>query len=646
GDDDEIAELLGSGQELWILERATVLRTTSPRDDRPGSGSLVAQIETRDEPVPLPLEHTDVKAGISGYIATVDVTQRFHNPFDTKIEAVYVFPLPQNAAVTDFLMKVGERTIRGVIREREEAQRIYKRARRAGYVAALLTQERPNIFTQRVANIEPGKKIDISIQYFNAMKYRNGEYEFVFPMVVGPRYNPPMSRDGVGSVARGAAGSSGQSTEVSYLRPGERSGHDIALALEIDAGVGIEAMKSVNHVVDTKRLDGGRRRIVLSPNDTVPNKDFVLRYRVAGERIKSDILVQPSDEGSYFTLMLFPPKSLENVKRQPVEFVFVLDCSGSMSGLPLDKCKRTVARSLRKLGPQDTFQIIRFSSSASRLGSTPIAATPANIRRGLDYLDSLHSKGGTEMIEGIRAALSFPTDGTRQRLVSFLTDGFIGNEEQIFAEIHKRLGKARIFSFGIGTSVNRHLLEGMARLGRGAVAYISVDEGVEEVVDQFYDTIAHPALTDIKIDWGGLKVRDVFPKRLPDLFVGRPVLVTGRIDGRAYGDAKVRVSGLAGRVDADFVVSASFADSARHPGVEKVWARKHIEVLSDHLAHVGGTELSQEIERVALEHNLVSRYTAFLAVDSLTRTDGSFGVEVRVGVPVPDGVRYETTVGK
>src|SRR5690606_9345696 len=432
----------------------------------PGSGALVAKVEGETNTVPVPLEHTDVKAHVSGYIGTVDVTQRFHNPFEVKIEASYVFPLPHDAAVSDFVMKVGERTIRGIIREKEEARRIYEQAKRQGHVASLLEEKRPNIFMQSVANIEPGKSIEVSIRYFHTLAYHDGWYEFVFPMVVGPRYNPPHTKDGVAALPRGAEpGASGQGTEVTYLKPGERSGHDISLELVIDSGVSIEEGVSASHQVETsdrKSRSGSTLRTVrLAANDTIPNRDFVYRYRVSGDAIKADLLTHRDERGGFFTLMIHPPKDLEHLKRRPVELVFVLDCSGSMRGEPLAKAKRAVSRALRRLDPRDSFHIIRFSNEAASLGPEPLSATPANIEKGLAFLESLDSGGGTRMITGVEAALDFPHDPARLRLVSFMTDGYIGNENEIFAAIHERMGKsnARIFSFGVGRSVNRHLLE-------------------------------------------------------------------------------------------------------------------------------------------------------------------------------------------
>ncbi|HKW30407.1 MAG TPA: VIT domain-containing protein, partial [Verrucomicrobiae bacterium] len=511
--------------ELWIIARSSD-SGTKPAGDSPGTGSLMAEVE--DKEVPMPLKHTDVHASVSGYIGSVDVVQQFYNPYSGRIEAVYVFPLPHNAAVNEFIMTIGDRQIRGIIRERKEAEQIYQEAKRQGYVASLLTEERPNVFRQSVANIEPGKEIDVTIRYYQTLEYADGWYEFVFPMVVGPRFNPPGMTNGIGAAGRGDAGISGQHTEVQYLRPGERSGHDISLQLDVNAGVTIEEFRCATHDVTHESPSPERLKIALKPKDGIPNRDFVLRYRVAGEKIKSDLLTYRDERGGFFTLMLYPPKELRNLTRQPMEMVFVLDCSGSMSGRPIDQAKAAVERGLKLLQPGDSFQIISFSITASKLGPAPLEATPENIQRGIEYLHDLKGEGGTMMIEGIKAALDFSHDPDRLRFVCFLTDGYIGNETEILGEIHKRLGASRIFSFGIGSAVNRYLIDGMARAGRGAVAYLGSRDDAAAIMEDFFERISHPGLTDIAIDWGGMQVSEVFPHEVPDLFVGRPVILTGR----------------------------------------------------------------------------------------------------------------------
>ncbi len=635
------AELLNvSEDEIWIIAKSE--KPEIINDDKPGSGAMMIKLPEEDKEIPLPLKHTDVKGQISGYIAMVEVTQQFHNPYNEKIEAVYVLPLPQNAAVNEFIMIIGDRKIRGIIRERKEAERIYNQARSQGYVASLLTQERPNIFTQKVANIEPGKQIDVNIKYFNTLAYMDGWYEFVFPMVVGPRFNPPCNTDGIGAVGRGQNGISGQKTEVQYLKPGERNGHDISLSLDIDAGVRIEDTDCSSHVITKNYSTPEKLTVELSNLDSIPNKDFVLRFKVAGDTIKHALVTHQDQRGGFFTLMLYPPENLNNLKRAPMEMIFVLDCSGSMSGQPIAKAKQAIKRALRQLQSEDTFQVIRFSNNASQLGPNPVPATSENIRRAIEYVDKLHGSGGTMMIEGIKAALDFDHDPKRFRLVSFMTDGYIGNETEILAAIYERLGESRIFSFGVGSSVNRYLLDRMAKLGKGAVAYIGLEDNATEIVDLFYERISHPALKDLEIDFGKMKVADVYPNQIPDLFVGRPIIITGRFENKS--NTTIRISGKIGDLAQEFNIPVKLDSTAKHPGIASIWARKQIETLASRAAYDNDSQLPEKIKQVALEYSLMSAYTSFIAVDSSRQTAGDHGISVAVPVPVPDGVKYETTV--
>ncbi len=608
--------------EVWILSRNPEAAATN--ENTVDSASLLAEVGGGE--APMPLLHTDVKASISGGISSVDVTQQFANPYNYKIEAVYVFPLPHNAAVNDFIMTIGKRRIRGIIRDRKEAEQIYQEAREQGYVATLLTEERPNIFRQSIANIEPGNEIDVNITYFNTLDYVDGWYEFVFPMVVGPRFNPPGA----------------QSPDVSYLKPGERSGHDISLRADVDAGTRVEKIECKTHGVTKTVSSPSQFSVQLKPDDTVSNKDFVLRYRVAGSKIKSSLLTQHDGKGNYFALTLYPPEEVENLPRQPLELVFVLDCSGSMSGQPIEQAKAAVERGLRLLQPGDSFQLINFSASASQLGPAPVEATPGNVQRALNYLHTLNADNGTMMLEGIKAALDFPHDPKRLRFVCFLTDGYIGNETEILGEIHKRLGESRIFSFGIGASVNRYLLDEMAKAGRGVSAYLGPNDSAASIMEDFFHRISHPALANVKIDWAAMQASNIFPRSVPDLFPGRAVMLTGKFEGN--GSTTIHVTGEAGGRTLHFDIPANLSDiDSTHKGLPSVWAQMQIADLADELTYAPTPQISYEIRQVALDYNLVSPYTAFLSVDASDVTDSTQSTAVPVAVPLPEGMNKNGT---
>ena len=416
------------------------------------------------------------------------------------------------------------------------------------------------------------------------------------------------------------------------------------MSLNIKAGVNIENVRCVNHSVDIKESSESERQITLSPADSIPNKDFVLRYKVAGEQIKTAIMTHKDDHGQYFTMMLYPPAELRQVQRSPMEMVFVLDCSGSMNGRPLDQARAAVTHALQKLTPRDTFQIIDFSNTASQLGPAPINATPENLRNGLAYLASLNGRGGTEMIEGLKAALDFPHDEGRYRVVSFMTDGYIGNDADILHAVAQKTGDARIFSFGVGQSPNRYLMDRMALLGRGAVAYLSLNDDPVQIMEQFHESIIHPAMTDLSINWGSMNITDVYPQIVPDLIVGRPVVLTGRFTGEP---GTVTVNGRTGMQPVSYSVALDARDSNKeHKGIGAVWARLKI---ADLMAQISRTpdqaeQIQQSVLRTALDYSLMSALTAFVAVDSMTKTEGAFGTTVAVPVPVPEGVRYATAV--
>lgn len=633
-------------EELWIIQKNQASGMLVA-EDQPGQGQLLAKDIDEAKDVPVPLKHTDVKAEILGQIATVRVSQRYQNPFDRKIEAVYVFPLPASAAVNDFLMTIGDRKIRGIVRERAEAEKIYEQAKQQGFVASLMTQERPNVFTQSVANIEPGKSIDIDIQYFHTLDYAEGWFEFVFPMVVGPRFNPKGFNYGIGAIPRGGnSGETDQKTEIEYLKPGERSGHDIAVSVSIDAGVAIKKVEARDHKISSQAKGDRVRVVTLDPADAIPNRDFVLRYKVAGEDVKSAMMVRPDAKGGgFFTLMLVPPQSMENLPRRPLEMVFTLDVSGSMSGPPIEQCREAISYALTHMNADDTFQIIRFANRSDAMSSRPLPATPENIERGLRFIASTEAGGGTMMLDGIRESLDAPGDASRSRYVAFMTDGYIGNEQEILRAVHDMRGQSRVFSFGVGSSPNRFLMDAMAAMGGGVGAYLGLDDDATAVMAAYFERISRPAMTGIAVDFGSMQASDVYPRRVPDLYVGRPVVLTGRFTGEP--PTSVRLTATVGGEKREMVVPVAIDEHAdRHEGLPCVWARAKIADLEERSIWDDGFNAGPAIGRVALEYGLVSAFTAFVAVDSSTRIGGAAAETVNVAVPVPEGVSYETTVSK
>ena len=594
-----------------------------------------------------PLKHTDVKAEISGFISRVVVTQQFENPFKKKIEAVYTFPLPQNAAVDDMTMIVGDRTVRGKILPREEAQAIYEAAKSGGQVASLLDQERANIFTQSVANILPGEQVKITISYVETLSYVNGAYEFVFPMVVGPRYIPGTPK--VQSQSNGSSPDTNHVPDASRITPkaappGVRSGHDISLEVALDAGLIIDNIDSKTHPTDIQRPDAHSARLRLKDSETIPNKDFVLRYDVAGQAIQDALLTHRSEKGGFFTLILQPPERVTAQDVTPKELVFVLDTSGSMEGFPIEKAKETMKLALDSLYPSDTFNLITFAGDTRILFKEPVPATRGNLNKAQAFLRSSSGEGGTEMMTAIKAALE-PSDAqSHVRIVCFMTDGYVGNDMQIISEIQKHQN-ARVFSFGIGSSVNRYLLDKMAEAGRGEVEYVDLDADGSAAARRFHERIRNPLLTDIAIEWNNLPVADVYPQRIPDLFGAKPVIIKGRYTGTGRGTIRLKGKMAGG----DFVrdIPVEFPETmASHDVLATLWARARVDDLmgQDLNGAQSGSmrpELKDTITQLGIEYRLLTQFTSFVAVEEMVVTDGGKPRRIDVPVEVPAGVKAE-----
>ena len=584
-----------------------------------------------------PLRHTSVDAEISGPLARVTVTQDFENTSNEKIEAVYTFPLPAKSAVDDMTMTVGDRVVKGTIKRREEAREIYERARRQGQVAALLDQQRPNIFTQAVTNLVPGARVKIVISYVETVPYDAGNYSFSFPMVVGPRYMPGGGR--VSDAARIAP---------PVTPPATRAGHDISVAVKIDAGVGIESIASTTHGVEVERPASNRAVVRLKNQNEIPNRDFIVSYDVAGRAVSDAVLTHRGSRGGFFMLMLQPPERVTAAEVTPKEMVFVVDTSGSMSGFPIEKSKEVIKLAMDSLNPRDTFNLITFAGDTHVLFPRPVAATPENIREAQRFLLSRSGGGGTEMMKAIRAALDPSDQQDHVRIVCFLTDGYVGNDMEVVGEI-KRHPNARVFAFGIGSSVNRFLLDKMADEGRGEVEYVGLNDDGSAAARRFHERVRNPLLTDIAVEWNGVSVSDVTPARSADLFAAKPLVIVGRYD--RPGNGRVRLRGKRGGQDWSREIAVRLPESeARHDVLATLWARTRVEDLmsedwtgAQHSQMRG--DLRESITQLGLQFRLMTQFTSFVAVEESTVTQGGVPVKVEVPVELPHGVSYEGIFG-
>ncbi len=638
------------------------------------------RVEMDEEIIECPLKHTDVKANIAGFIARVTVTQTFHNPYDEKIEAVYVFPLPHTAAVDDMTMTVGNRRIVGLIKRRAEAQAIYQEAIQQGKTASLLEQERPNIFTQSVGNIQPNDEVRIEISYVDVLDYDMGTYEFHFPMVVGPRYIPgtatskvpelpdelkgkvgeseaPLdgSPDGADPSGTGVAPDTDRVPDASritppVLKPGYRTAHDISLAVSLDAGVPIQDIQITNHTAAVERAGASGATAVLSPADSIPNKDFVMKYAVVGKKPEMAVLAHATKpEQGYFMLMIQPKLDAELAEAPPREIVFLVDTSGSMSGAPTKKVKETMHHFLRRTKPNDTLQVITFASWADKLFKKSVPATQMNIEHALNFTQQVQGGGGTEMLKAIKLVLNEPVDPERVRIVVMLSDGYIGNEAEIIAEVDKRAGdQIRFWAIGIGSSPNRYLIDGVAKHGGGMAKVLELNTDPGPLVAEIADRIHRAQLAKIQIDWKGLSVYETYPRRIPELWAGRPVIMFGRYG--AGGSKKIELSGSAEGKSVKYNLHVTLPETEPTRDVlSKVWARKKIEDLSAQLYAADASEIIEEITDIALNHRLMTQYTSFVAVDEndMQPIDQEVKAprQVVVPVPLPDGTDFRGFYG-
>lgn len=626
---------------VWLVSAPAFAQRTQHAQEEPAPLGLF--LPSDQGPIPLPLAATKVRGTLRGFVAQVEVTQTYVNPFDKTIEATYVFPLPERAAVHSMEMQVGDRVIVAEIKTRADAERTYEEAVHEGHTASLMTQERPNIFTQKVGNIPAGHKVDVKLTYVEALPYEEGVSSFVFPTVVGPRYIPgqPVKRADLQPNARYV--DTDRVPDASRVSPpalgeGETSAHRIDLELLVQAGVPIRGLLSPSHHIVIDRMDDSTARISLAPGDRMPIKDFTLFIDVRGGAPKATVLPHKQAGDGYFTLSLQPPAQPKAADVSPKDLFFVVDTSGSMSGAPVEACKTLVREALRHMNPEDRFTIMRFSDQVSALSSEPLPNTPDNVAAGLRFVDAMAGEGGTEMLNGIHRALEGAPAPDRVRVVFFLTDGYIGNDAEILAAVAQHnQAQARVFALGVGSSVNRHVLSNMARLGRGEVQFMRTDEPAQPFVEKFYRRVRNPVLTDIQLQWRGLDIYDQSPAAIVDLFDGQPVLIHGRY--RNAGKGELIITGRLGKKPYQTKIAVDLPTSANRPEVPSLWARSRIAEWTDEENIRPGSH-EEDITRVALEHSLVSAYTAFVAVDrdNVARQPSEPLIPVQQLLPLPEGV--------
>ncbi|VWX59383.1 Trypsin [Burkholderiales bacterium 8X] len=581
----------------------------------------------------LPLKGTEVEVKVTGVIADVTVTQHYRNEGNRPIEARYVFPGSTRAAVGGLNVRLGDRLVTAQIREKQQARIEYDAARDEGKTAALLEQHLPNVFQMNVANILPGDDVKVELRYTELLVPQAGSYRFVFPTVVGPRYNSPASEN---SAARWVA----QPT----LRAGAPSPAAFGIKVALQAPVGVHDVRSATHPIELRQSDGDRRAdIALAPSPQAANdRDFVLDWRLAGDRIESGLMLyrgQGENPENFFLAMIEPPRSVAASAISPRDYIFVVDISGSMHGFPLDTAETMLERLIGGLRPSDTFNVLLFSGSNKMLAPHSVPATRANIERALATLADYRGGGGTELIPALKRAYAEPKAEEVSRTVVVVTDGYVTVEREAFELVRKNLSKANLFAFGIGSSVNRHLIEGLARAGRGEPFVLTDPIQAPAEAARFRRMIESPVLTGVKARFEGFDAYDVEPAALPDVLAERPVVVFGKWRGEARGSLVLEGRGAAGAYRQVLKVEDAARPDATGSALRALWARHRIESLGDQEALEGGDALKGRITELGLRYGLLTSYTSFIAVDQRVRnTAPSTGATVDQPQPLPHGV--------
>ena len=587
--------------------------------DQVQRGSLLLRLASGGVSVDAPMLKTDVDMDISGMLARVSVQQRFRNISKDWAEGIYVFPLPENAAVDRMRLRIGERIIEGEIKEKAEARRTYEKAKREGKKASLLRQERPNIFTTAVANIGPDEEVIVEIEYQQNLHYDQGQFKIRFPLVIGPRYIPgtPVLQDEVkGFQTTGWAKDTNQVPDASKITPpvvdpSHGKINQVSIKVDLNAGFPLSQLNSSYHKMDKSKDERGVHHLTLSEGNIPADRDFELTWQPTSGHAPQAAMFREGWSGEdYALIMVMPPAKSASV-RIPREVVFVIDTSGSMHGHSIDQARSALQLALKRLQPDDRFNVIQFNSDTHALFDSALPATPDNINQAMNYVGGLYADGGTEMLSALQLALRDKAPEGMLRQVIFLTDGSVGNEEQLFNTIQQQLGSSRLFTVGIGSAPNSFFMTRAAQFGRGTFTYIGKIGEVKQKMATLFSKLESPVLRDISVNLKDNDKVEIWPKRIPDLYLGEPLLLalrmqqplselnlTGMLDGQSWS----RKIGLKGGADSS--------------GVHLLWARRKIADLMDQKARGSDEgEIRKAVLDVALTHKLVSKYTSLVAVD-------------------------------
>lgn len=615
-----IASSAGFGETAPPLPVESGDRTLSPYFYVKSKDSTVDQ---------MPLKATSAKVHIAGVIADVDLIQVYKNEGREALEALYIFPASTRAAVYGMRMTIGTRVIEAKVAKREEARRTYEQARDQGKGASLLEQQRPNVFQMNVANIMPGDEIKIELKYTELLVPTEGVYEFVYPTVMGPRYSNRKSD---------ALPAENRWVQNPYLHAGETATYTFDIEADIAAGIPIRQLSSPSHKVSVSYQGPSVARVSLDGSEKHGgNRDYILRYELNGDRIETGLLLYEGEKENFFLLMTEPPRRVQKTEILDREYIFIVDVSGSMWGYPLDVSKKLIKDLLGALRPSDLFNVVLFSGGSSVMAEHSVPATRENIAKGLDLIDRQQGGGGTELLPALKAALALKEQKNYSRTVVIATDGFVDVEAEVFDLIRNRLGSANFFTFGIGTSVNRHLIEGMAAVGMGESFVVTRPEEAPTKAERFRTIIQSPVLTRVNVKFDGFDAYEVEPPHIPDVLSERPVIVFGKYHGKPRG--KIIVSGISGRGEyGETINPENVVPLPTNGGIRYLWARHRITLLSDYNSLRTDDRKTEAITELGLRYNLLTSFTSFVAVDTQIRAKDGKRVSVKQPLPLPEGV--------
>jgi Ca-activated chloride channel family protein len=592
-----------------------------PRDARAGSLLIKTDGDAYTDALRLGI---DIDLTVFGPTVRARVTQIFRNPTQDWVEATYVYPLPEGSAVDTLKMVVGDRVVVGDIRERQQARLVYEQARQQGRKAALTEQERPNIFTNSVANIGPGETVLVQIEYQEPVQQSGDEFSLRVPMVVGPRYNPAPVVQSVDFRPNGGGWATTSSDPVpdrdrispQVLDPAENAPiNPTAITVHLQAGFPLGDVRSHHHAVKVESPDAGTRIIRLAEGPVPADRDFELTWKPAAEKAPSVGLFREHVGDADYLLAFVTPPSVGEAEQKPLprEVIFVIDNSGSMGGTSIVQAKASLLYALGRLQPNDRFNVIRFDDTMDVLFDSPIAADAGHLAHAKSFVSALQAAGGTEMVPAMRAALTDTAgdDTNRVRQVVFLTDGAIGNEQQLFDTITAMRGRSRVFMVGIGSAPNTFLMTRAAELGRGAFTHIGSVEQVEERMRGLFAKLENPAITALSAKFSDAKA-DITPAAIPDLYRDEPLVLAARLDKLA---GSVEIKGRIG--DRPWSATLPLANAAEGKGLSKLWARRKITdaEVARTLRQIAPDDADKTILALALEHQLVTRLTSLVAID-------------------------------